>query len=78
MQEPPSAPMLLAQLVPLIIICASLALVLAVIARRKGRSPLVALLAFIPLVNMMFAIWLCSLTDASVLKDIEELKRAQK
>lgn len=77
MQEPSPAP-LLAQLAPLIIVCAGLAFVLAPIARRKGRSPLLALLAFVPLVNMMFAIWLCSLTDAAVLKDIEMLKQTRR
>lgn len=77
MQEPSSVPVL-AQLAPLIIVCAGLAFVLAPIARRKGRSPLLALLAFVPLVNMMFAIWLCSLTDAAILKEIEALKQARK
>lgn len=34
-----------------------------------------ALLGFLPLVNMVYLVWLCSLTDKAVLEYIEELKR---
>lgn len=77
MHEAPAAPLLLAQLAPLFIISALLAAIFAAIAPRKGRSRFVAFLAFIPFVNGLYAIWLCSLTDVSVLRDIEELKRGR-
>jgi hypothetical protein len=73
-----SPPPILVQLVPLfmlLFVSFSLAIVLFFIARRKGRSGALALLALIPIVNMLVAIWLCSLTDISVLNELERLKR---
>jgi len=72
--SPPPLAGLLAFL-PFFLICGALAVLIAFVAKRKGRSPLVALLAFVPLVNGLYALWLCSLTDVSVLREIEELRR---
>jgi hypothetical protein len=57
------------------IVMIPLAIMIYFIAERKGRSPAVALLGLIPLVNMLYALWLCSLTDVSVLREIESLKQ---
>jgi hypothetical protein len=46
------------------------------LARRKGTSlPLYILLAFIPGVNVISAIWLASLTDESIRAELAELRR---
>jgi hypothetical protein len=77
MNQPPPAPLTLGQFLPLLLLSLILGVLLFSMAKRKGKSPAVALIALIPLANMIYAIWLCSLTDAAVLKDLEELKRAK-
>lgn len=76
MNEPPPLNTLLS-LLPFLVICSALAVLIGVIARRKGRSPIVALLGFVPFVNGLYALWLCSLTDAAVLDAIDEIRRSQ-
>jgi len=50
--------------------------VIGFIAARKGKSvPLFCLLCFIPLVNVVAAIWLASLTDAAVAAQLADLER---
>jgi hypothetical protein len=46
------------------------------IAARKGKSvPLFCILCFIPIVNVVAAIWLASLTDAAVIARLADLER---
>jgi hypothetical protein len=50
--------------------------VIGFIAARKGKSvPLFCILCFIPLVNVVAAIWLASLTDAAVIARLADLER---
>jgi hypothetical protein len=62
-------------LLPLFLMSALLAAFIFFLAKRKGRSALLLLIGFVPLANVLVAIWLASLTDKSVLEQIEELKR---
>ena len=59
---------------PLFLIGILLFVFLVRIARRKGKSPVVALFAFVPIVNGFYALWLCSLPDEAVLKRLEALE----
>jgi len=45
-------------------------------ARRKGKSWFVAFFAFVPFVNVFYALWLASLPEESILKRIDELERS--
>ena len=50
--------------------------VMGFIAARKGKSvPLFCILCFIPIVNVVAAIWLASLTDAAVVARLADLER---
>jgi len=50
--------------------------VIGFIAARKGKSvPLFCILCFIPIVNVVAAIWLASLTDAAVSARLADLER---
>jgi hypothetical protein len=49
--------------------------VVGFIAARKEQSvPLFCILSFIPIVNIVAALWLASLTDAAVQKRLAELE----
>ena len=50
--------------------------VIGFIAARKGKSvPLLCLLGFIPIVNVVASVWLASLTDAAVARRLADLER---
>jgi hypothetical protein len=50
--------------------------VIGFISARKGKSvPLFCILCFIPIVNVVAAIWLASLTDAAVAAQLADLER---
>jgi hypothetical protein len=50
--------------------------VIGSIAARKGKSvPLFCLLCFIPIVNVVAAIWLASLTDAAISARLADIER---
>ena len=71
---PPAPPQFL-QFVPLIILTIPMLVIVCALARRKGRSVVIAsVLGLIPFVNMLAAVWFASLTDQSVLDEIQALK----
>jgi len=71
-----SPPPIWVSLFPLLIIAVPLLIMMVFLARRKGKSlALYVLLAFIPCVNVMSAIWLASQTDATVTAELAELRR---
>jgi hypothetical protein len=50
-------------------------IVMGFIAQRKGQSvPLFCILGFIPIVNVVSAVWLASLLDTTVQKCLAELE----
>jgi hypothetical protein len=52
-----------------------LIIVNAIIARRKGKEPILyVLLALVPIANLFSTIWLVSLTDKKVTEEIEALR----
>lgn len=72
---PPTPPTWI-QFVPLMLLTIPMVVLLCAMARRKGRSVAVAfVLGLIPLVNMMSAIWFASLTDRSILDELDALRR---
>lgn len=61
--------------IPLIIIWAIVYWVLVKpLSKRKGKSQLLELLMLIPIANLIYVIWLASLTDKAVIEDINALK----
>ena len=72
---PPPPPVGIVTFLPMLLLCALLAVLMFRIARRKGRSELFCLLGFVPFANVMVALWLASLTDKAVLDQLAELKR---
>jgi hypothetical protein len=71
----PHSPPMFLQLIPLLILTVPLVLIVCALARRKGRSVAAGLvLGLIPFVNVLSAIWLASLTDQSLLDEINSLK----
>jgi hypothetical protein len=72
--EPAQVPSALPQLVFFFIIAIPLAIVMWAIAKRKGKSGLLALLFIVPLVNMLVALWLASLPDKALLDRISDLE----
>jgi hypothetical protein len=76
--DPQPPPNVIAQLLPLSLLCVALYFFLVRIAKRKGRSPLVALFAFLPFANGLYALWLCSQTDEAILKRIDALEKLNK
>lgn len=50
-------------------------IIIARMARRKGRSQWFSLLGLIPVVNFFVTIWIASLPDAKLLEEIADLKR---
>lgn len=76
MEAQPIPPPSWLQFVPLLIITIPFLITMFFLARRKGRSFVVYfLLGLIPGVNIIAALWLASQTDASVRKELEELRR---
>jgi len=62
--------------IPLLILTVPFLIMMIFLALRKGRSlPLYILLAFIPGVNVIAALWLASQTDASVTAELADLRR---
>ena len=50
--------------------------VIGFMAARKGKSvPLFCLLCFVPIANVVAAVWLASLTDAAVSARLADLER---
>jgi hypothetical protein len=74
MNQTPPSPSVIASLLPLLIISAVLFVFLLGVAKQKGKSRAVALWAFVPFVNGLVALWLCSLTDAAVLARLAALE----
>ena len=70
----PAPPTIIA-LLPLLLMSAVLAAFIFFLAKRKGHSALLALGGIVPMVNVLLAIWLASLTDKSVLEQLEALRR---
>src|SRR5688500_3518932 len=56
MNETPSTASLLVSLVPLFVAALTVALMITIIAPRKGKSPALALLSLIPFVNMIVVV----------------------
>jgi hypothetical protein len=79
MAPPPNsgtpAPPLGVSLFPALLLGIVLAIAALWLARRKGRSQWLALLAFIPGLGFLVFLYLLSLTDKRVLDDIEALKK---
>lgn len=71
----PSPAIALLSLLPLFIAMGAVALVILIMAPRKGKSRAWALLGLMPLANMVVLIWIASLTDKAVLDALAELKR---
>jgi hypothetical protein len=69
------APPTIIALLPLFLMSAVLAAFIFFLAKRKGQSAFLLLIGLVPFVNILVAIWLASLTDKSVLEQIEALKR---
>lgn len=66
-------------LLPLFIIYIILAICMLPIAKRKGKKPwLNIIICLIPLVNFFWIVYVCSLTDEQVKKDVLELKETIK
>ena len=72
-QSSPAEPSIIG-LLPLFLIGTLLAVFIFRIAKRKGKSPAFAIYGFIPLVNILVAIWLASLTDKAVLEELAALR----
>ncbi|PTX94272.1 hypothetical protein DB354_10940 [Opitutus sp. ER46] len=53
--------------------CISLFILL--LAKRKGRSPWVAVFGFVPVVNVFYAVWLASQPDRALIDRLVELER---
>jgi|WetSurMetagenome_2_1015567.scaffolds.fasta_scaffold495605_2 hypothetical protein len=63
------------QIIPLVLLVIPYVVINGVVAKRKGKSPLLyALLAIIPVANIVTTIWLLSLTDSAVMKDLEAIE----
>jgi hypothetical protein len=79
MAPPPTAgttaPPAWTSLVPMLLPGLLFAIAVLWFAPRKGRSPWLALLAFIPCGGFLVVLYLLSLTDKRVLDDIETLKK---
>ena len=71
-QPPAGFPVIV--LVGYFVLWLALALFIAALAPRKGRSRWVALIAFVPIVNAFYVLWLASLTDRSVLDRLQALE----
>lgn len=74
MNQPPS-PAPITQLIFYLLVLSPFVILIFRIAKRKGRSGWFAALGAVPVVNMFVAIWLASLPEARLLREIEELKR---
>jgi len=74
----PSLPPFILSLLPLMIVTLPLLVLISFIAKRKGVNIVLAIiLGLIPMVNMLFALWLASKTDLDILrrlKGIEDTK----
>jgi hypothetical protein len=71
----PSSLAMLIQILPILFLAIPFLIMNGVIAKRKGRNPVeFVLLSLIPLVGMFITLWLVSLSDISVIKEIEALK----
>lgn len=67
--------LLLVQILPIFVLTIPFLIFNGIIAKRKGRNPVeFVLLSLIPFVGMFIILWLASLSDIAVIKDIEALK----
>jgi uncharacterized membrane protein YhaH (DUF805 family) len=73
--SPPPPPTGIGQIIFLVIVAIPLAIFIHRMSKRKGKSGWFALIAFIPYVNVLFSLWIASLPDIKMLRDIEELKQ---
>jgi cell division inhibitor SulA len=71
----PTPAVALLSLLPLFIAMGTVALIILLMAPRKGKSRAWALLGLLPLANMVVLIWIASLTDKAVLDALAELKK---
>jgi hypothetical protein len=71
-QPPPPSP--LPQLIFYFIILLPFAILIYSIAKRKGRSVWLTLFGIVPGVNVFVAIWVASLPEAKLIREIEDLK----
>ena len=74
MDTVPEAPLFWISLLPLLIVSMLCAIFAAWLAPKKGKSPVLALLVFLPCGGILLVFYLLSLTDKKVLDDIEELR----
>lgn len=74
MESAPDQPPFWLSLLPLLFISVFLAAIVVWLAPKKGKSPLLALLVFIPCGGFLVIIYLLSFTDKKVLDDIADLK----
>jgi hypothetical protein len=71
----PSGVSMLWQLGPIVLLSIPFLIMNGFIAFRKGKSPILfVILALIPIANIFISMWLISLPDESVLRDVEALK----
>jgi hypothetical protein len=71
-----ASPPLWVSFVPLLTLAVPFLIMTFFLARRKGRSlVLYGLLAIIPGVNVIAALWLASQTDASVRAELADIRR---
>jgi hypothetical protein len=77
MNQNPSLTHALLSLLPLILAMGTVAIVIFFMAPRKGKSRAWTLLGLVPLANMLFLIWLASLTDKAVIDALAELKKVR-
>ena len=69
-------PPLWTSFVPLVLITVPFLITMFFLARRKGKSFIpYLLLGLVPGVNAIAALWLASQTDASIIAELEELRR---
>lgn len=70
----PEVPVIL-QFVPLIIFTLPFLILIGFMANRKGKSVVLSLLCgLVPFLNIIYALWLASQTDADLLRRLEALE----
>jgi len=74
--SPPPAGSSFGMFVPMIVMTVPFLIVLGFIAKRKGFHPALAvLIGIFPIANVVFALYLASKTDLSVLKRLSVLEK---